>query len=462
MLLTMAGLLAAVPLLATGDPASSPALDSKEQEQRRRRLERWRADKSKYAHLLNELRAFLSLSPERQKALRALDRDLYREAPSTQVRLFEVMERYADWLDRLPPSERKRIEEAVTPEERTKIIRGIHQRRWIERLPQADRKRLAAAQGPARAQLLAELRQKERERRKEWRQAQEHWAELTQRPVRLAEFIREYLLPRLTTEEKRRLPNFGQITQLKLEDLKAVVELAGKHPSALPGRFGPTQFEQLPTEVQQQLVQLKNLKTRKKQWLERFPALAQVKGRMDKATGHWPEFGIFIANYALHGDIHLPNELWPARFADLSPPVQLFLEFELRPVLEPGENKALKNSENRWPAFPVTIERLAKKHNLRVPWQTLPGPRKRWDVLRAEKDVITYRLPPLPRQTLRNFALVELSDQDRANLGISSFEEPNWERLKQEYFRRHMDEFERLRDADKKLAPKGKEDRPRQ
>lgn len=89
-----------------------------------------------------------------------------------------------------------------------------------------------------------------------------------------------------------------------------------------------------------------------------------------------------------------------------------------------------------------------------MPWQTLPGPRRQWDSLRQPGRIIAYyHLPPLPRQTLRTFALVELSPRDRANLGINPFEPPSWDRLREAYFRRHPEELKRIRQAE---SPPGK------
>jgi hypothetical protein len=63
--------------------------------------------------------------------------------------------------------------------------------------------------------------------------------------------------------------------------------------------------------------------------------------------------------------------------------MQTFLRNRLRPKLQPEEEKQLKASEGKWPDFPQTIERLAERHHLTVPWQTLPGARSDWEALRV-------------------------------------------------------------------------------
>src|SRR5712675_203455 len=79
-------LLAAVPGRAT-DPIDADA--------NRAQLARWKADPEHLARLRQNLAAFRALSPERQEQLRRLDRALHAEDPSTQVRLWNVLERYA-------------------------------------------------------------------------------------------------------------------------------------------------------------------------------------------------------------------------------------------------------------------------------------------------------------------------------------------------------------------------------
>jgi hypothetical protein len=86
-------------------------------------------------------------------------------------------------------------------------------------------------------------------------------------------------------------------------------------------------------------------------------------------------------------------------------PVQQFLDRKLLPVLDQDEKAKLRNAQYEWPRYPTTIQELAEKHKLKVPWQTLPetpmrdSQRERWD---------SYRLRPLrPAAALANPALLK-------------------------------------------------------
>ena len=130
-------------------------------------------------------------------------------------------------------------------------------------------------------------------------------------------------------------------------------------------------------------------------------------------------------------------------------------------MLDKEEIARLNRSLGRWPAFPVTVDELARKHGLKFPWQTMPpGSReRRWEVYRPLPRTAADELPPLSRHELRTFALLELSPKDRADLGLLDQDVGMWKRLQQEYFKRNPQELDRLRRAEKKgKAEKGKKD----
>jgi len=108
---------------------------------------------------------------------------------------------------------------------------------------------------------------------------------------------------------------------------------------------------------------------------------------LKKAEGKWPGFGAAVSKYASKNKdkVRLPFELWPSHYADLSRPVQQFLDRQLSPALKPFEKERLFKAEKQlgWPAYPETIQELAIKHRLKVPWFVLPGPREHWDAVRA-------------------------------------------------------------------------------
>jgi hypothetical protein len=113
---------------------------------------------------------FLTLSRERQEHLRRIDR-AYREADSAeQARLLQLMQRYTDWLDRLTPEQRDRVQKADSSEQRLQAIKDIKEEQWIATLPKADRDQLQRAKDNPQAyrDAVDKLRREERERNNQW------------------------------------------------------------------------------------------------------------------------------------------------------------------------------------------------------------------------------------------------------------------------------------------------------
>src|SRR5947209_4318754 len=76
------------------------------------KLEEWRANPKHNARLHRDLEHFWSLPREERDRLRALDRELHEQDSASQKRFWAVLERYHAWLERLPESDRRRIESA--------------------------------------------------------------------------------------------------------------------------------------------------------------------------------------------------------------------------------------------------------------------------------------------------------------------------------------------------------------
>jgi hypothetical protein len=443
LLLGAAVLAAVTPLLAVSEPTPD------ELEWNRQRLAKWRSDPKNYARLRQDLADFLKLSGAKQEQIRRLDHDLAEKDLSTQARLLDVMERYADWLDRLPAADREQVLGAPDRRERTRVIREIRERQWLERLPQAVRARIQQAPAEEHAKLIKRERNRQRNRRQEWAEAQRNWDDVMQRrPRRLQDlppyhqmFVREILMPRLDDAEKERLERVKNNPALFG---KVLVELADKHPPALPGEQGPRRFAELPRNVQQRLAPFRNPQRNPR----KFPKLPELRDRLAKAEGQWPAYGTAVAALARHCQIRLPPEMFPAGPADLSFPVQQFLKQRLRPTLTDEERLRLRATVGKWPNYPLALAELAKKHNLRVPWLTLPPlppPGERWDVYRGKRRPGQADFPPVSRHTLRLFALVELSAKERADLGLTSFDRTSWPRLRKEYFKRKPHELKKRR-----------------
>jgi hypothetical protein len=425
-LLPLAALVGLLPAVALPDAATEDL------ELNRRDLARWRQHPAAYERLRQAARDFLALPAEEQARLVRLDQELHRQGPAAQARLLDALARYADWVQTLPEADRQQIEAAPDRVERLRRIRALRQRQWLRRLPERERAGVEKLEGRACADRIARLRREERQRQEDWQVATRpvFWdallkgRQLPQRPMpaHLADlapadqaFVQEHLKPRLSPAEWEGLgmaqghwPRFARF----------LVQLADSHPPALAGARGPTHFAELPAEVRRRLQGPKG-------------AL-----KLRKAEGKWPGFAVAVTKLVRELGQSLPNELWPARRDDLTRDTREFLEKQLGPVLDEGDRKQLKAAEGHWPAFPRTLQALAAKHYLSVPWLTLPGPRARWDGYRLHRHPAVPGLPPVARQTLRDFALIYLSAKEREALNLSAPDSADWERLARLYFER--------------------------
>jgi hypothetical protein len=482
-------LLAALPLAAVPVPPRA------EVEPQRERLAEWRKHPAEYARLEKKAAAFLALPAARQERMRRLDHDLHQEHSATQKHLFDVMDRYADWLARLPEAERREVVEAPDRHARLKKIKEIRERQWLRGQPLAVRERLkklqvvpaalkaAAAAGLAgrradaasavaavatpflapghnlRGQAVARLRQDERRRHLEWRLAVRHWDELmkfhptaatrfAELPEADATYVRHYLLPLFSREEKDRLEKAEGHWPLFMHTL---VELADRHPPALQGPHGPTAVKDLPPDVQARLA--KTFKGLKGDF--------HVPKAIKAAPARWPQFAKAVTGYWRSGKrdrgaLSELYEFWPTVERDLSPEVRRFVK-ALKERVTPEEWKRLQASEGKWPRYPDTIQELADRYYLTVPWQTLPGKRERWDAYRVRSPGRVEGLPELPATTLRDFAVLELTAQERAALNLSPDDPASYASLTAEYFKRKPGELERIRERDARhpLHPPG-------
>jgi hypothetical protein len=208
MLLLIGVLALAAPVLAVVEPTPEELANN------RRLLEKWKADREHYARLREELKEFEALKPEQQAAMRQLDRELYQEDPVVQARLWRVLDRYATWLEKLPEGDRQKIAAAATPAERLQVVKEVREKEWVDRLPKAKRDQVVNTPKNKRAEVIAELREKERERRLEWQRVVGTGEDVPLRwpPTRVAELppaVQSYVVfslhPQLTAEEKGRL-----------------------------------------------------------------------------------------------------------------------------------------------------------------------------------------------------------------------------------------------------------------
>lgn len=369
----------ALPFVAFADP---PA-----EERARRRLEQLRKQPEQVQRLRQELQKFLDLPADRRERVRKLDADLHAEPPASQARLWGVLDRYADWLDALPEKDRDAVRNAPTQAARLALIRELRDQEWMRQQPKALREQWGALKGNARSEFVQRRKREEQRERHEWQIASKFWKELEAKqplPVRLADFpsevqkyVNDFLLAMLTKEEKERLNQAAE----KWPDYPAtLVALADKHPAALPGVDGPCVYNDLPPLVQLALAGKKML-----------PNAAKA---LKAQEGSWPQYGGAVVDYLqqFKKNVELPYEIWASGYKHLSPPMKEFVDKKLKPLLDGDEKLRLAHNEGRWPAYPLAIQELAKKHQQRVPWLTLPelprfanDPRFRWDNYRVQR-----------------------------------------------------------------------------
>jgi hypothetical protein len=420
--------LLALPALALSEPATTDELG-----RNGRLLEKWRADPEHYARLMRDLRAFWAEPAARREQLRKLDRDLAELDSLTQKRLWDVMEGYSLWLDHLAEPERKRIEATADHRERLRLIREIKERQWIERLPARVQKELRALPEGQQAAEVARLRQEERQRRQPWQNLLRQRFGPPARPVRPARlsdfpdevqaFVNNTLRSQLSDEERDQLKK----AEGKWPALPALIlELSERHPilPQLPDG-GYTRFQKLPAEVKR--------------------LLPRNRPELVKHENRWPDYALAVHDLLRREGKTLPKEhpLGACKPEHFSALVQAAIKDKLYPQLAAGEKKQLEDADGKWPEYPRLLHELARKHEVALPGLTLPGPRELWESVRSA-------LPEVPDHILRDFAVAELSKEERASLQLSSVDPDSRDRLKQAYFKKHPQELSRLRRLDRK------------
>jgi hypothetical protein len=368
-LLTAGALALLLPLLAGADgPADAPA------ENRQWELNKLREyNPAQYAKLRHNLAVFLRLPTERQEGLRKLDRELHEEITGMRARLEHVMERYADWLERLPEADRQSVLSATDRKVRLQRIREIRDRQWLARLPRAQAEKLARVPEAKRAELIKKLRQDELDERLDWQVALRNPPpapnRLDQLPEELREAVEKGLRPLLSRDEDKLLKEAeGKWPRFP----RTLVELADNHPYSLLGPIGPTSFKDL-KEVQP--LALGFLKDKK------------FSDRLKEVEGKWPEYGVVLRDMSKAVPVFgkgrpiqlLPSKYAPSRPADFPPMVQHFIDKKLLPALDEDEAFVLKRTEGEWPNYPKMVLDLAQKHNLHVPTTQTRFEGRDWD-----------------------------------------------------------------------------------
>jgi len=398
--------------------------------------------------MVQEAKAFFALPPERQEAMRKLDDDLSKLTPGERQQLMHAMRWYADWLDKQPSQDREAILNIPDRSARLAKIKDRLEQEWIARQPKKTRDLLARMphgrrdpsvaarnlvgmlatppnQRPlvlastlfidsidVRAETIKRFKHHETQQNRDWLVASRFWPDLTDpdpkkraaMPAHAGDFgpdveayIKDYLRPALSKDEKNRLDKAeGHWPQYPI----TLVELADKHPLALPQKYGPETFAELPKLITDKVTAKWEAKTAKGTPKAAPSVFFQNQPKKDKeyrerlekveyAPTQAARLACAVANYLHQKKETLPYEIWAAKPADLAPPMKAFLDPEgpFMSSLNDAERKELEDAQKRgWPEYPVKIKNLADKYGFRPPWFSLPEPndaRHHWDKYRA-------------------------------------------------------------------------------
>lgn len=386
-LLLSIALFTGVALFAVAQGASDEA------EQNRQRLETLRKNPELLAKLRANVQQFNDLLDKRREKIIQLDQELHAWPPAKKARYFAVLERYADWLDQLrqdEPAVFKSIREAPNAEIRLAVIQERRDSEWMQSQPKAQQEEWKKLSGPARTEFVAKLRNEDRMRHYQWVVAQRFWKELETKkelPCRLSDFsdkvktyVKDYLLPKLTEKEKKKLADAeGHWPDYPM----ALVEIAGKRPTALPParpEEAPRNFADLPEPVRKYLTEPKKPGTAKSKVL--LKQYMQLNGDPHFASQ-------VVALAAKDGKAIFDYEYLASSHKALLKPMKEYVDTKLMPVLRehPEDDRKLRDAHGKWPDYPDTIRELAQKHNLPAPpWHFLPEPERwKWDSYRYLK-----------------------------------------------------------------------------
>ncbi len=432
-------------LVAVGPLLAWPDVTPEDLEQNQRRWLQLRRFPDKTQKIRADAHAFFQLPLERQERYLRFDRELREEDSATQATLINVLERYQDWLERLPLEQKQKILGIADLKERLTAIRELREQEWMSRQPKSQREQWQKLSGEAKSQFVQALRAEERRSQADWNVATRFWRELENKvplPCRLADFSREeqtyitdFLIPMLSPGEKDRLRkaegNWPDYPSL-------LIELSDQHPLALPGLDGPKTISELPVFIQ-----------------------AKIKGgkiapKWKIREGQWPSFAVGVMDFFSKRGDRPPNELWAFDVLCLKSPMQEFVKNVLSPVLSEKESLALINASGKWPDYPMTIQSLARAHGMHPPWYGLQflstGQGEKWASYRFSQNVAMHKLPDLPNASLRDFVLFEIDPRERAKLKLSTTDPQSIRRAQEAYFKQRQAELRKLQKIDEEKA----------
>ncbi len=382
-----------------------------------------RDDPAYYKRLRRDLDAFYRLPAETQERMRRLDRTLREQDSATQRHLWEVLDRFNAWLDRLPEEDRRRVEGASSREERLRIIKELREKEFIRGLPKKDREQLDGLSEEERAEKIAQLRADELQLRQSLNPKTNYPVRPSDLWIVQQQYLEKILKPTLSPAEKDELKQAeGQWP----EYAKTLLRMVEKHQFK-----GPTRTDALPAEARAAMNRLFK---------------AGEKKILHKQEGDFPRFGQEFMRLIRQHKHRLERPLGPSRLEDLPPLHQTFITEKLLPLLDNSEKEDLQKEDGKWPEYPAKLLELADKKKLEIPLLDFPGMNELAETMRSEVS----ELPEVPDRTLRDFFLVELTEKERADLRLSLDDPDSRDRVRQEYFKRYPKALKRLRNIDQK------------
>lgn len=411
-----------------------------------KKFEVWRQYPDHLAKLRGAAQAFASLPAERRSQLQKLDHDLALEPSQAQARLQNTLDRYNEWLGKLPDKDQERIRRAPNSDARLAIVKELRQNEWLRGQAKATQVAMAALPNAARDEAIAKARTEERLKLAEWTIARRFWDDLVKNrplPTKAADldlvvqnYVADVLMRLLSKDERDRLAKAEGKWPMYPQTL---VELADAHPPALAR--GPATFAELPKLVRDALSRKTGPKDK-----------GIIEKRVKASEGNPHQFAMKLTSLAAENGVIMPLEWWVYNSHGLNPPMKTFLD-KLEPMLDRNETRQLVEATGKWPDYPETIQKLAQAHHLDVPWFTLPGNRERWDAYRPAPPLL-QGFPDLPRYKLRDFATYDLEEIERLKLKTKidrarGKPDEAWRYLVELYFQRYPDELARLRQVDR-------------
>jgi hypothetical protein len=359
---------------------------------------------------------FRRLPPNRQAALRELDRELFAQDPAEREYLLRILEAYALWLSRLAPEQRRLILSAGDAAQRLQRIRELREQQWLEALPAEQQKRIRSLSTQERIETIRRLKRHESDRRETWSFIRRHAEEIAAN--RIPWPFHDETLRKAVVEFGRQAFQLDEAGKERLTANERQRYLAALHTAEQTGGSAWFSYGR----------EVYNLSRKYERFLLPPPRGQPVldytdlgpaarffeKGRAPAVTapfrGRWPEFALAVLDYA---NSLPPAErpklppLGPARLEELREPLRRVIEQELWPKLRPQDRKALTAVEGKWPDYCRELRKWAAFHDVSLPGIMLPGSPRHWETLYGARSPVpgipsASKFPSFPPPILPN------------------------------------------------------------